>query len=214
MSDEPHKVDRARPRVAATRFGTVMLLPQSGRIGADVNAAIEASGAGEVASFTDEEIERLIRQQNVAAGLRAEAGYRSGPMVVILAWHSERLANGKSVGWYLTLSSTPAGDAIYFNVTVKTAIHRILARWANHYRQRELPGHRGLHARRGARQMGHVLKLEGELEEATAWDDALTAICSAYLGAAMDILNQLRAVGGGPSTEYSDGQAEVPDGEV
>ena len=62
--------------------------------------------------------------------------------------------------------------------------------------------------------MGHVLKLEGELEEATAWDDALTAICSAYLGAAMDILNQLRAVGGGPSTEYSDGQAEVPDGEV
>jgi len=121
MSDEPHKVDRARPRVAATRFGTVMLLPQSGRIGADVNAAIEAS----------------------------------------------------------------AGDAIYFNVTVKTAM-----------------------------QMGHVLKLEGELEEATAWDDALTAICSAYLGAAMDILNQLRAVGGGPSTEYSDGQAEVPDGEV
>jgi hypothetical protein len=75
--------DTTKPRPAATPFGTVMPLANSGDMAADVREAIDAAGGGELADFTTEEIGRLIHYEKIGQGLRAEAGY-SAPFVLLL----------------------------------------------------------------------------------------------------------------------------------
>jgi hypothetical protein len=108
--------DKTKPRAAATRGGSVIVLPDTGDFGNDVLTAMRAGGTEPVHTAT--EIDRLVREAQISRGLRAEAGYAAGPVVTILHTRTERLASGKRLGAWLTLSNTTAGDAIYWNVSV------------------------------------------------------------------------------------------------
>ena len=105
-----------KPRPAATPYGTVTVLPQTGNLAADINAAIRAADTEDLADFTDDEIARLLKEKQIGAGLRAEAGYSAGPLGATFYSSTERLATGKRLGCFLTLSQTPHGDAVYWNI--------------------------------------------------------------------------------------------------
>jgi hypothetical protein len=109
-----------RPRPAATRFGTVMLLGKTGNLAADIGIAIQAAG-GPI--FTVEDIERLLKRERITAGLRAEAGYRGTPLVSIFFTRTETLASGKMAHAFLTLMRTPPGDAVLWNVGIMDNDH-------------------------------------------------------------------------------------------
>jgi hypothetical protein len=105
------------PRPAATQSGTVMLLGDTGDLAADVQAALVAAGSE---PFPIEGIKRLLAYDQEARGLRAEAGYWSGPASVNFFTRMERLATGVRAHLFLRLMRTPPGDAVFWSVSVSS----------------------------------------------------------------------------------------------
>jgi hypothetical protein len=112
MSDQTRQ-----PRPAATPFGTVMVLGDTGDLLTDLEAALDACGVNDAPDRDN--LERMIANERESRGLRAEAGYATGLFILVLQTHSEKLATGVRVGCFLTFSQTQKwGDAVYFNVSI------------------------------------------------------------------------------------------------
>jgi hypothetical protein len=94
--------------------GSVTLLANSGDLPRDIGVAIRMAGGPLI---TDEAIRRIHYREQVSVGLRVEAD-GSGHMAVIFQSDTERLANGKRLGCWLTLARSPKGDAVSWNVAI------------------------------------------------------------------------------------------------
>lgn len=112
--------DKTRPRSAATRFGTVTLLGNSGNLAADVSDAIKAAGGP---FFLTDDVGRLLKQGRITASLRAEAGFWGASSATIFFTRTEMLATGKRAHAFLTLMRTPPGDAVLWNVGIMDNDH-------------------------------------------------------------------------------------------
>src|SRR4051812_30352695 len=82
-----------QPKAAATRMGSVMLLPGGEDLTADVQAAIHAAGAADLVNLSTAAIREVIDHHSDVRSLQAEAGIRSGS-ALMLHLHSEKLATG------------------------------------------------------------------------------------------------------------------------
>jgi len=106
------------PQLRAIRYGTVLVLDDSGDLAADLYAAIGAASGRDRVPLSRDELETLLGEEQEARGLRAEAGY-SGVFVVILwAGDREQLRDGVDMLSWLVLSETHAGDAVYWQTAV------------------------------------------------------------------------------------------------
>jgi hypothetical protein len=104
------------PRAEVSRWGTVQPLGRSGDLAADVVDAMAAMGAER--RYTVDEMRRVLREEQIAHGLRAEAGVM-GRMIVILHSRVEKLPTSMLRCW-LTLDHEPnVGDALLWNVTCR-----------------------------------------------------------------------------------------------
>ena len=101
---------------AATAFGTVCQLPNTGNVIADIAAALAV--ACNAKDFDENKVSVIRQQDRETAGLREEAGYGGHPDVSVFHTHTERLATGQRLGAWLTLSNTSVGDAVYWNISI------------------------------------------------------------------------------------------------
>jgi hypothetical protein len=106
-----------RTRAAAISRGSVMPLPDSGDLIRDLQTAIHAAQGENFAPCEDAKLRALIDAEREGAALRAEAGMRDGPLMVVLFAVEETLRSGLRVGLWLMFGNTTAGDAVWWMIS-------------------------------------------------------------------------------------------------
>jgi hypothetical protein len=93
-----------------------MVLPDSGDLIRDLQAAIRAAGGEACVSLNRDTLKAAIDRQQEVRGLRAEAGLGSGPLTVDFYYHDETLKSGARFVVWLFFGQTPVGDAVWWEV--------------------------------------------------------------------------------------------------